>query len=134
MVIANIIIYICTSKSMKPFLRIFPLDMNQISGIISFSAEDTTKKTVHASPEFVLFLFFFDCGISSSLDFTLFAFPSSIFSQSSTFHSLNQTFWVRKWLYCNYNEHLLGNGDCLFFSGDCLANSDNYVMQYDPTT
>lgn len=73
-VITNIIIYICTSKSMKPFPRIFPLAMNQISGIISFSAEDTTKKTVYASPEFFFWLWhFFLLGLHA-LRFPIFNF------------------------------------------------------------
>lgn len=73
-VITNIIIYICTFKSMKPFPRIFPLAMNQISGIISFSAEDTTKKTVYALPEFFFGLWhFFLLGLHA-LRFPIFNF------------------------------------------------------------
>lgn len=75
-----------------------------------------------------------DHGVSSSLDSTLVAFPSSIFSQSSTFSSLNQTFWVRKWLYCNYNEHWLGNGVCLSTAETARQTLENYVMQHEPTT
>lgn len=58
----------------------------------------------------------FDHGISSPLDFTLFSPTSLIFSPSPPFSSLNQTCWVRKWLYCNYIELLLGYGNGLFFS------------------
>lgn len=75
-----------------------------------------------------------DHGVSSSPDATLVAFPSSIFSQSSTFSSLNQTFWVRKRLYCNYNEHWLGNGVCLSAAETARQTLENYVMQHEPTT
>lgn len=71
---------------------------------------------------------------SSSLDSTLIAFPSSIFSQSSTFSSLNQTFWVRKRLYCNYTGHRLGNAVCPLCSGATARQTlENYVMQHEPT-
>lgn len=93
--IANIIVYNCKSKSVKPFLQIFPLDRNQISGDdLIFCGRYHRENCVCVA--WIFFFFFF--GISSSLASRSSLSHLQFSPSSSTFHSLNQTFWVRKWL------------------------------------